>query len=38
MENRNNLTNMQKATTIFKWTIRKYLPISVAYWILMPIG
>lgn len=38
MENNINLTNKQKAFAIFKWTIRKYLPMSVAYWILLFIS
>lgn len=35
MENNMNLTNKQKALAIYKWTLRKYLPMSIAYWILM---
>jgi ABC-2 type transport system permease protein len=35
MENKKDLTNRQKAVSIYKWTLRKYLPFSVAYWILL---
>lgn len=38
MENNMSLTNKQKALSIFKWTIRKYLPMSIAYWILLFIS
>lgn len=38
MENNMNLTNKEKALAIFKWTIRKYLPMSIAYWILLFIS
>lgn len=35
MENRTCLTNKQKALSIYKWTLRKYLPFSIAYWIML---
>lgn len=35
MEDRSCLTNKKKALSIFKWTNRKYLSVSVAYCILM---
>lgn len=35
MENRQCLTNRQKSMALFRWTIRKYLPFSIAYWILL---
>lgn len=35
MENNMNLTNKKKALSIYKWTLRKYLPFSIAYWILL---
>lgn len=35
MENKTGLTNRQKAMSIYKWTLRKYLPFSIAYWILL---
>ncbi|MFQ9516097.1 MAG: hypothetical protein ACLRZ9_09740 [Eubacterium sp.] len=35
MENNIGLTNKQKALSIYKWTLRKYLPFSIAYWILL---
>lgn len=38
MENNMNLTNKQKALAIFKWSLRKYLPMSIAYWILLFIS
>ncbi|MGN0383643.1 MAG: hypothetical protein ACI4DS_05175 [Eubacterium sp.] len=34
MEN-NKLTNRQKAVSIFAWTIKKYLPVQISYWILL---
>lgn len=35
MENNMGLSNKQKALSIYKWTMKKYLPFSVAYWILL---
>lgn len=35
MENNTGLTNRKKALSIYKWTLRKYLPFSIAYWILL---
>ena len=34
MEN-NSLSNKSKAIALFKWTNRKYLSVSIAYWILL---
>lgn len=31
----NNLTNKTKAMFIFWWTIKRYIPVSIAYWILL---
>ncbi len=31
----NNLTNKTKATSIFWWTVKRYIPVSIAYWILL---
>ncbi len=28
-------TNMQKAKAIYFWTLKKYLPISIAYWVFL---
>lgn len=35
MENRASLAERTKALAIIKWTIKKYLPFSIAYWILL---
>ena len=35
MENNAGLTNEKKAWEIFKWSLRKKLPFSIAYWILL---
>lgn len=35
MENNTGLTNKEKAMSLYKWTLRKYLPFSIAYWILL---
>lgn len=35
MENKTGLAENRKAFSIIKWTMRKYLPFSIAYWILM---
>ena len=35
MENNMGLSNKQKALSIYKWTMKKYLPFSIAYWILL---
>lgn len=35
MENNAGLTNSKKAWALFKWSIRKNLPFSIAYWILL---
>lgn len=34
----NNLTNKTKASSIFWWTIKRYIPVSIAYWILLFIS
>ena len=34
MEN-NSLSNKSKAIALFKWTNRKYISVSIAYWILL---
>lgn len=31
----NNLTNKTKSLSIFWWTIKRYIPVSIAYWILL---
>lgn len=31
----NNLTNKTKTMSIFWWTIKRYIPVSIAYWILL---
>lgn len=35
MENNAGFTNSRKALEIFKWSLRKNLPFSIAYWILL---
>lgn len=35
MENRLSLKEKTKAMAMAKWTMRKYLPFSIAYWILL---
>lgn len=35
MENNAGFTNNKKALEIFKWSLRKNLPFSIAYWILL---
>lgn len=31
----NKLTNKTKAMSIFWWTIKRYIPVSIAYWIML---
>lgn len=35
MEDRAVFTNKEKALAVYKWTIKKYIPFSIAYWILL---
>lgn len=38
MENNIGLTSKEKAKAIYKWSLKKYLPFSIAYWILLFIA
>ena len=35
MENNVGLSGRKKAVALFKWSLRKNLPFSIAYWILL---
>ena len=35
MENNVGLSGWKKAVALFKWSLRKNLPFSIAYWILL---